>query len=105
MQVDEFWSAVLDALRELAPVEVRRSRFASKPAIWLHGHEIAHWEAPGIIDLRITGTGWTAVGHCYKNDPAVTRDPARRDWIELRATEADVDRLRPLLVTAVTSNS
>lgn len=104
MDVDEFWSAVLDAFRQLAPVEVRRSRFAPKPAIALHGREIAHWEAPGVIDVRITASGWSAVRDAYADDVAVTHDPARRDWIELRGRAGDAERLRPLITTVVTSN-
>jgi hypothetical protein len=38
-------------------------------------------------------------------DPAVRRDPARRDWIELALrSPADLDRLGPLLAIAVAAN-
>lgn len=105
MNVDEFWSAVLETFRELAPVEVGRSRFGPKPAITLSGREIAHWEAPGVIDLRVTAAGWSEVRATFGDDPAVTYEQTRRDWIEVRAMSADVDRLRPLLAATVAHNA
>ena len=44
------WTAVVDVARARGPVEERRSRYADKPALCLHGREIAHWEAPGVVD-------------------------------------------------------
>jgi hypothetical protein len=104
MDVDEVWGAVLDECRRLAPIEVRRSRFAPKPAIFLQGREIAHWDGPGAVDLRITRAGWLALRETFGDDPAVRHDAGRRDWIELRATPADVDRLLPLIAAAVAAN-
>jgi hypothetical protein len=53
MQVDETWSAVVELCSELAPVTVRRSRFADKPALFLGRREFVHWEGPGLIDLHL----------------------------------------------------
>ncbi|MCW2494270.1 luciferase family protein [Jatrophihabitans sp.] len=104
MDVDVVWQAVLDECRRLAPVEVGRSRFAPKPAIFLHGREIAHWDGPGGVDLRITAAGWREVREVFGADPAVRHDPGRRDWVELRAAATDVDRLLPLIAAAVAAN-
>jgi hypothetical protein len=106
VDVDELWAAVLDLCRRLGPVTVRRSRFADKPALVLGRREFAHWEGPGLVDLRITAAGWREQADKFAADPAVTRSAARRDWIDLRLSEvADVDRLRPLFETAVIANS
>jgi hypothetical protein len=68
--------------------------------------EIAHLEAPGVIDLRITSTGWSRVRERFGDDPCVRRDPTRRDWIELRLTSAaDLDRIGDLLAAALTANA
>lgn len=105
MNVDETWSAVVDLCRRLGPVTVRRSRFADKPALVLGRREFAHWEGPGLVDLRITAAGWRRHGEGFAADPAVTRDAARRDWIDLHLSNlADVDRLRPLFEAAVVAN-
>jgi len=77
-----------------------------KPALFIEGREIAHLEAPGVIDLRITRRGWSQARDEYGDDPAVHRDPARRDWIELLLhSPADLDRLTRLLVIAAAENT
>jgi hypothetical protein len=105
MDVDETWLAVVDLCCRLGPVTVRRSRFADKPALVLGRREFAHWEGPGLVDLRITAAGWRQRGGEFAADPAVTRSAARRDWIDLHVWNvAEVDRLRPLFETAVVAN-
>jgi hypothetical protein len=102
VEVDEIWSAVLDLCREHGPVVARRSRFADKPALFLGRREFAHWEGPGLVDLRITAAGWRRHADRFAGDPAVTRSSTRRDWIDLRLSGVDdVERLRPLFETAV----
>jgi hypothetical protein len=67
---------------------------------------MAHLEAPGVIDLRITRAGWSRVREDFGDDPAVRRDPSRRDWIELHLRcEADLDRLAVLLMVAMAANA
>jgi hypothetical protein len=89
----------------LGPVEERRSRYADKPALFLDGREIAHLEAPGVIDLRITRAGWVQASGRYGEDAAVCRDSSRRDWLELAlGSAAEIDRLTPLLAVAVAAN-
>lgn len=100
------WSAVVDVARARGPVEERRSRYADKAALWLHGREIAHCEAPGVVDLRITARGWRALPDRLRADPRIVRDPKRRDWIELRlASERDAEELTLLIAAALAANS
>jgi len=100
--VTDIWSAFVGIAAELGPVLERRSRYGDKPALVL---EIAHAESPARIDLRITRSGWSAIADQFAAAPSVHRDPARRDWIELTLTSsADLDRLRPLIATAVAGN-
>jgi hypothetical protein len=82
------------------------SRYGDKTALVLAGREIAHCEAPGVIDLRVTWTGWSQAQDSYAADPAVRRDPSRRDWIELHlSSAADLEWVRGLLVIAMAANS
>jgi hypothetical protein len=102
---DPCWEAFVAAMLPLGPLEERRSRYADKPALFLDGREIAHLEAPGVIDLRITRPGWLQAQDNYREDPAVCRDSSRRDWLGLALrSAAEIDRLAPLLTIAVAAN-
>jgi len=84
----------------------RRSRYGDKPALFSGSREMAHCEASGVIDLRITRAGWLRVREEFGSDPAVRHDPARRDWIELHLSSVgDLDRLGGLLAVAVAANA
>jgi hypothetical protein len=102
---DPVWDAFVATMLAIGPLDERRSRYGDKPALFAERREIAHLEAPGVVDLRVTRAGWSRAEPAYGADPAVRRDPSRRDWIELRLTSpADVDRLRGLLAIAVEAN-
>ena len=99
------WDQFVMLMMAAGPARERGSRYGDKPALFTGDREVAHLEAPGVIDLRLTRAGWTRVGADYADDPAVCRDPARRDWIELHLQSvSDLDRLRRLLSEAMISN-
>lgn len=103
---EDLWDAFVSALLVAGPVHERRSRYGAKPAVWTDRREIAHLEAPGVIDLRITQAGWSRARNDFGDHPAVRRDRTRRDWIELRLNSAaDLDQLAGLLAIAVTANA
>jgi hypothetical protein len=103
---DPRWDAFVTTMLAVGPSHERRSRYGGKPALFIEGREIAHLEAPGVIDLRITRHGWSQARDEYGDDPSVHRDPARRDWIELLLhSPADLDRLTRLLVIAAAENA
>jgi hypothetical protein len=105
-ECDPFWEAFVTAMLTAGSAHERQSRYGNKPALYLRNREVAHLEAPGIIDLRITRQGWAEIKDEYANHPAVHRDPSRRDWIELRPRSlSDLDRLASLLKTAVAANT
>lgn len=56
---DPLWNAFVEAMLRVGHAEERRSRFGDKPALFMGSREVAHLEAPGVIDLRISGAGWT----------------------------------------------
>lgn len=103
---DVLWEAFVTAVLAAGSVVERRSRYGDKPALFTASREIAHMEAPGVIDLRITRAAWGQVKEQFGADPAVRRDPSRRDWIELHlSSAADVDRLSRLLAATVAANA
>jgi Family of unknown function (DUF5519) len=96
---------VVTAMQAAGPVHERRSRYGDKPALWTDRREIAHLEAPGVIDVRITAAGWARARTDFGAHRAVSRDPSRRDWIELRpASAGEVRQLAALLTIAVAAN-
>jgi hypothetical protein len=105
-QGDLLWDAIAALMLTAGAVQERDSRYGDKPALVAGNREIAHLEAPGVIDLRITRDGWSRVSADFGDDPAVRRDPGRRDWIELHLSSLeDLDRLAPLLRTAMAANA
>jgi Luciferase len=103
---DPLWNAFVDAMLRAGHADERRSRFGDKPALYVGSREIAHLEAPGVIDLRITSAGWTRAKPRYGGDPAVHREPSRRDWIEIHLNaRADLGRLGDLLAVAMAANA
>ena len=62
-----------------------------------------------MIDLRITRAGWLRVRDRFGADPAVRRDPSRRDWMDRPELHldaaADLDRLDGLLASAIAANA
>ena len=105
IQGEALWDQFVTIMLAAGPAQERPSRYGDKPALLAGRREIAHLEAPGVIDLRITRTGWSRVGAGFAEDPAVVRDASRRDWIELHLQSADdLDRLRQLLAAAMEEN-
>jgi Family of unknown function (DUF5519) len=103
---DPGWEAFVVAMLAAGHAAERRSHYGDKPALFTGSREIAHWEAPGVIDLRITRAGWSQVREEFGSDPAVRRDPSRRDWIELHLRSAgDLERLGRLLAAAMAANT
>ena len=102
---DSLWDAFVADMLGTGKAHERRSRYRDKPAVYIEGREVAHLEAPRIIDLRITRQGWSRLKGEFGTDPAVYRDPSRRDWIELRPHSLqDLERLAGLLAVAIAEN-
>jgi hypothetical protein len=70
-QGDPCWEAFVCALLAVGHASERRSRYADKPALFIGKREIAHSEAPGVIDLRITRAGWLRARAEFGQDAAV----------------------------------
>lgn len=56
--------------------------------------------------LRITREEWAYARQDFAEDPAVLRDPRRRDWIELHLKhDSGLDRLARLLAIAAAASA
>lgn len=91
-QGDVLWEAFVVAMLAMGPAVERRSRYGDKPALCTASREIAHLEAPGVIDLRITRAGWVRVRDSFNADLAVD-------------SPADLDRLDGLLAAAMAAST
>ncbi len=57
-QDDSRWEAFVTTMLANGHATEGRSRYSGKSALFTGSREIAHLEAPRVIDLRITCTGW-----------------------------------------------
>jgi Family of unknown function (DUF5519) len=64
------------------------SAFKSGTAFWVNGREIAHFEGPDGIDLRLTRAQISARRADLKADPRVTLRPGSSDWLTVRFASA-----------------
>jgi hypothetical protein len=100
------WDAFVAGVPNHAPVVERRSRYADKPALFLERREVAHLEAPGVIDVRLTRQGWAQLRDGLGGDARVRYDAKRRDWVELQLrTTQDVADLDAVLAATAAHNS
>jgi hypothetical protein len=87
--------------RRLAGVEgliESESMFAPNPAYWVNGKEVAHFEADGVIEIRLTRARIKARRPALKSDPRVHLRPSGADWITVRVSDAgDLDFVAELV--------
>src|ERR1700722_7035895 len=81
---DGLWDAFVDVMLVAGHMQEGRSRYGDKPALLPGGRETPPLGAEGGRAGRTTGGGWARARQGSAADPAVLRDPGRRDWIELR---------------------
>jgi len=101
---DPVWEAIVEVVLPLGPVYERRSRYGDKPALFVAPQrEIAHREAPGVVDVRVTREIWRRIAFRYGDDDRI-RPRGRSDWVELHLTTHDVEAMKDLLTEAVHAN-
>jgi hypothetical protein len=87
--------AVTDSLRDalcgIDGVVESDSAFTRDLAFWVNGKEIAHFEGPGAIDLRLTRPEISARRAQLRGDPRVELRRGSSDWLTVRF-DSDADR-------------
>jgi hypothetical protein len=82
-------------------VTLSPSGFGDVDAYWVNGKEIAHFDDPTTVDLRLTRAGISARRPELKADPRVTLRRSGSDWVEVRvATKDDLAWLTSLVEAA-----
>ena len=79
-------------IRRVDGVVESESAFRPEPAFWVNGKEIAHFEGPDAIEVRLTKAVIRGLRPQLKADPRVELRPSGADWITVRvATKQDAD--------------
>jgi hypothetical protein len=76
-------------LRSVEGVVESPSVFGPGNAVWCNGREIAHFDADGSLDLRLTKSVIRELRPLLRNDPRVELRRGRSDWIELHVSSSD----------------
>ncbi len=80
-------------LQTLPDVQRSASAFGAEDAYWVNGKEVLHFDAPDVVDVRLTRAEIRMRRQELRDDSRVQlRRSSSADWIEVRfATAADVD--------------
>ena len=65
--------------------------FGSQNAYWCNGKEIAHFDGPNVLDLRLTRSVIRELRPELHRDARVRLRTAGSDWIEVRVAASDDD--------------
>ncbi len=73
--------------------------FSERPALWVNGKEIAHWDAGGTFDVRLTRGVIRELRSRLRTDPRVRLRPSSSaDWLEVAVGDATSEELLVELV-------
>jgi len=91
-------------LLALDALDQRPSRFGGKDAFFVGKREVAHFEGPGVLDLRLTRREIRSRKEDLEADPRATLRGSS-DWLELACAEpADLDWVIALVEVAIAAN-
>lgn len=94
-----------ERLLGLDALDQRPSRFGGKEAFFVGKREVAHFEGPGVLDLRLTRGEIRSRKDELSGDARATIRGSS-DWLELACREAeDVDWVIALVEVAIAANS
>ncbi|MEY2452600.1 MAG: hypothetical protein QOD92_2174 [Acidimicrobiaceae bacterium] len=89
-------------LAEIAGVTISESMFGHGDAYWVNGKEVAHFEGPAAIEVRLTRSVISERRAMLKADERVDLRRSGADWITVRfATPEDAAFVSELVATAV----
>jgi hypothetical protein len=86
-------------------VAIGESVFSDGQALWLGTREIAHFDADGVLDVRLTNAVIRDRRAEFEADDRISLRGARSDWLEFRiTTEVDADDAFTVVAHAVAAN-
>lgn len=79
-------------LRSIDGVVEHPSAFGPGNAFWCNGKEIAHFDSPDVVDLRLTRAVIRELRPALRDDVRVELRKSGSDWVELRiGSEDDIE--------------
>jgi Family of unknown function (DUF5519) len=76
-------------LRNIDGLVESPSMFGTQNGFWCNGKEVAHFDAPDVVDLRLTKAVIRELRPRLRSDPRVALRKSGSDWIEVRVTATD----------------
>ncbi len=93
-------------LREIPGAVVGEGAFAPGEAIWVGRREVAHVDADGTLDVRLTKAVIRARRDELRRDPRLRFRAGQSDWIEVDfANQGDIDFAVDLVEDAIAANA
>ena len=78
-----------DRLVDIDGVLESPSMFKDDLAYWVNGREIAHFEQPTVLDIRLTRAEIRAIKERLASDPLIRRRASGSDWVVVDASTPD----------------
>lgn len=102
----ESWrTELIEAGGAIDGAAVGEGAFGPGPAVWVGRREVAHFDADGALDVRLTRQVVRARRDELRVDPRVQLEPSTSDWISvLVRSPDDADRALQLVADAVDAN-
>jgi hypothetical protein len=98
-------SEVIERCRSIEGATVGEGVFAEGPAVWVGRREVAHIDADGAVDIRLTKQQIRRRRAELEADTRISLRAPSSDWLEVRvATDADIDFALTLIADAVVAN-
>lgn len=86
-------------------VQIGEGAFAPGPALWVGTREVAHVDADGSLDVRLTRQVISRRRAELRADQRVSMRPSTSDWIEIRVGGGeDIGVARSLIEDAIAAN-
>jgi hypothetical protein len=85
-------------------VEVAEGAFAPGTALWVGRREIAHFDGPDVLDVRLTRAVIRANRDELKADPRVRFRRSTSDWVGFDVSDGDTAAVKALISQAAAAN-
>jgi hypothetical protein len=96
---------LFERVREIPGAVVSEGAFAPGDAVWVGRREIAHVDADGALDVRLTKAVIRARREEFRSDPRIRLRAGPSDWIEVSVVSPeDIDFAVDLVKEAIAAN-
>jgi hypothetical protein len=101
----QFEKELINRVSELEGVSIAEGAFAAGPAVWVGKREVAHFDADGAMDVRLTKPVIRKRRSELEEDNMISFRTSSSDWLEIRLHERnDIELAISLVKDAVDAN-